>query len=162
MTVLFCPFYTREPLNKSAAALGGSFAATFRFKNLEIHKVFLRFFNLNLRQNLSPTALADLFRGSLESSSRWREVFQQYHQKRWVGTCCGIWIALIWRNSFQRQILHCSERTICYRHLAFRNMHSWQRQQYVLRKKAEENGIFFVLFSPRGSLKASSLQIMRK
>ena len=58
-------FNPKEPLNKSAAALGGSFAATFRFENLEIHKVFLRFSNLNLRQNLSPTALADLFRASL-------------------------------------------------------------------------------------------------
>ena len=50
---------TKEALNKSAAAPGGSFAATFRFENLEIHKVFLRFSSLNLRQNLSPTALAD-------------------------------------------------------------------------------------------------------
>ena len=49
----------KEPLNKSAAALGGSFAATFRLENLEIHKVFLRFPNLILRQNLSPIALAD-------------------------------------------------------------------------------------------------------
>ena len=56
---------SKEPLNKSAAALGGSFAATFRFENLEIHKVFLRFSNLDLRQNLSLTALADLFRASL-------------------------------------------------------------------------------------------------
>ena len=58
--------FFREAQNKSAAALGGSFAATFRFENLEIHKVFLRLSNLNLRQNLSPTALADLFRASLE------------------------------------------------------------------------------------------------
>ena len=65
-----CPFYTRESLNKSAAALVGSFAATFRLENLEIHKVFLRFFNLDLRQNLSPTALADLFRASLESDKK--------------------------------------------------------------------------------------------
>ena len=55
---------SKEPLNKSAAALSGSFAATFRLENLEIHKVFLRFPNLNLQQNLSPTALADLFRAS--------------------------------------------------------------------------------------------------
>ena len=58
--------YTREPLNKSAAADSGSFAPTFRFENLEIHKVFLRFSNLILQQNLSPTALADFFRASLE------------------------------------------------------------------------------------------------
>ena len=56
----------KESLNKSAAALSGSFAATFRFENLEIHKVFLRFSNLDLRQNLSLSALADLFRASLK------------------------------------------------------------------------------------------------
>ena len=39
----FIQRFPKEPLNKSAAALGGSFAATFRFENLEIHKVFLRF-----------------------------------------------------------------------------------------------------------------------
>ena len=48
----------KEPLNKSAAALSGSFAQTFRFENLEIHKVFLQFPNLNLEQNPSLTALA--------------------------------------------------------------------------------------------------------
>ena len=58
--------FSKEPLNKSAAAVSGSFSATFRFENLEIHKVFLRFSNLNLRQNLSLTALADLFRASLK------------------------------------------------------------------------------------------------
>ena len=41
-----------------AAALSGSFAATFRLENLEIHRVFLQFSNLNLQQNLSLTALA--------------------------------------------------------------------------------------------------------
>ena len=50
--------FAREPLNKSAAALSGSFAPTDRFENLEIHKVFLRFPNLNLEQNPSLTALA--------------------------------------------------------------------------------------------------------
>ena len=50
-----CP---KEPLNKSAAALSGSFAPTYRFENLEIHKVFLQFPNLNLEQNPSLTALA--------------------------------------------------------------------------------------------------------
>ena len=39
---------SKEPLNKSAAALSGSFAPTYWFENLEIHKVFLRFPNLNL------------------------------------------------------------------------------------------------------------------
>ena len=52
------PFAPREPLNQSAAALSGSFAPTNRFENLEIHKVFLRFPNLNLEQNPSLTALA--------------------------------------------------------------------------------------------------------
>ena len=55
----------KEALNKSAAADSGSFVPTFRFENLEIHKVFLRFSNLNLEQNPSLTALADLFRASL-------------------------------------------------------------------------------------------------
>jgi transposase-like protein len=48
----------KEPLNKLAAALSGSFAPTFQFENLEIHKVFLQFSNLNLEQNPSLTALA--------------------------------------------------------------------------------------------------------
>ena len=47
-----------EPLNQSAAALSGSFAPAYRFENLEIHKVFLQFSNLNLEQNPSLTALA--------------------------------------------------------------------------------------------------------
>ena len=50
--------FLKEPLNKSAAALSGSFAPTYRFENLEIHKVFLQFPNLNLEQNPSLTALA--------------------------------------------------------------------------------------------------------
>ena len=49
---------TREPLNKSAAALSGSFAPTYWLENLEIHKGFLRFPNLNLEQNPSLAALA--------------------------------------------------------------------------------------------------------
>ncbi|MDY4231014.1 MAG: hypothetical protein SOX74_02890, partial [Candidatus Faecousia sp.] len=49
---------SKEPLNKSTAAFSGSFAPTYRFENLEIHKVFLRFPNLNLEQNPSLTALA--------------------------------------------------------------------------------------------------------
>ncbi|MDY4231166.1 MAG: hypothetical protein SOX74_03665, partial [Candidatus Faecousia sp.] len=48
----------KEPLNKSTAALSGSFAPAYRFENLEIRKVFLRFPNLNLEQNPSLTALA--------------------------------------------------------------------------------------------------------
>ena len=50
--------FPKEPLNQSAAALSGSFAPAYRFENLEIHKVFLRFPNLNLEQNPSLTALA--------------------------------------------------------------------------------------------------------
>ena len=49
---------SKEPLNKSSAALSGSFAPAYRFENLEIHKVFLRFPNLNLEQNPSLTTLA--------------------------------------------------------------------------------------------------------
>ena len=49
---------SREPLNKSAAALSGSFAPTYRFENLEIRKGFLQFPNLNLKQNPSLTTLA--------------------------------------------------------------------------------------------------------
>ncbi|MBR2047751.1 MAG: hypothetical protein IJ960_04055, partial [Oscillospiraceae bacterium] len=47
------------------AAADGSFDPTFQFENREIHKVFLRFPNFNLGQNLSPSALADLIRASL-------------------------------------------------------------------------------------------------
>ena len=52
-------FYTDswEPLNQSAAALGGSFAPTCRFENFEIHKGFPQFPNLNLEQNPSLTLL---------------------------------------------------------------------------------------------------------
>ena len=38
----------KEPLNQSSAALSGSFAPTYWFENLEIHKAFLQFPNLNL------------------------------------------------------------------------------------------------------------------
>ena len=64
-----------EPLNKSTAALSGSLAATFRFENLEIHKVFLRFSNLDLRQNLSLTALTDLFRVTIEFDKKLSSLF---------------------------------------------------------------------------------------
>ena len=72
------PLKVREPLNKSAAALSGSFAPTYRFENLEIlrsrwrlcrltdaacplrvHKVHPHFPNLALTKNLSPSVLAD-------------------------------------------------------------------------------------------------------
>ena len=48
----------KETLIYSPAADAGSFASTFQFEKLEIHKVFLRFPNFNLCQNLSPSALA--------------------------------------------------------------------------------------------------------
>ena len=54
-----------ETLNKWPSALSESFVPTFRFEELEIHKVFLRFPNLNLEQNLSPIALGDFIRASL-------------------------------------------------------------------------------------------------
>ena len=53
-----------ETLNKSPVAAGGSFAPAIQFEKLEIHKVFLRFPNFNLEQNVSLIALADLFRAS--------------------------------------------------------------------------------------------------
>ena len=54
----FIQRFLREPLNKSTAALSGSFAPTDRFENLEIRKGFLQFPNLNLEQNPSLTTLA--------------------------------------------------------------------------------------------------------
>ena len=57
----------REPLNKSAAALSGSFVPTDRFENLEIHKVFLQFPNLNLETKSLADRSCDLIRGSLNT-----------------------------------------------------------------------------------------------
>ena len=54
-----------EPLNKSSAALSGSFAPTYRFENLEIRKGFLRFPNLNLETKSLADRSCDLIRGSL-------------------------------------------------------------------------------------------------
>ena len=59
----------REPLNKSAAAVSGSFAPTDRFENFEIHKVFLQFPNLNLETKSLADHSCDLIRGSLEKQS---------------------------------------------------------------------------------------------
>jgi hypothetical protein len=50
---------------KSPAAVGGSFAPTLQFGKLEIHEVFLRFPNFDLRQNLLPPALVNLIIASL-------------------------------------------------------------------------------------------------
>ena len=52
-----------------SAAFGGSFAPILRFEKLEIHKVFLRFPSLVLKQNLSPNALADLRCAALSSAT---------------------------------------------------------------------------------------------
>ena len=56
---------SKEPLNKSSAALSGSFVPTDRFENLEIHKVFLQFPNLNLETKSLADRSCDLIRGSL-------------------------------------------------------------------------------------------------
>lgn len=45
-----CEALRKIARRRGAAALNGSFAPTDRFENLEIHKVFLRFPNLNLEQ----------------------------------------------------------------------------------------------------------------
>ena len=58
-------FFLRETLNKLSAAVAESFLPILRFGKLEIHKVFLRFPNLDLTKNLSPTILADFFRASV-------------------------------------------------------------------------------------------------
>lgn len=44
---------------KLPAVIGGSFAPTLRLEKLEIHKVFLHFPTLDLRQNLSPLTLVN-------------------------------------------------------------------------------------------------------
>ena len=53
----------------ASAVFGGSFAPILRFEKLEIHKVFLHFPNLVLKQNLSPNALADLRCAALSSAT---------------------------------------------------------------------------------------------
>ena len=65
----------REPRNKSAAARSGSFVPTDRFENLEIHRVFLQFPNLNLEQNPSLTALAIESEVPLHFSARFAIIF---------------------------------------------------------------------------------------
>jgi hypothetical protein len=49
----------KEPLNQSSAADDGSFAPTPQFEKLEIHKVFLRFPNFDLEQNLTTIILVN-------------------------------------------------------------------------------------------------------
>ena len=52
-------------MNKSSAAVSGSFSPTLRYRKREIHTVSRRFRYLDWTKNLALTALADLFRGSL-------------------------------------------------------------------------------------------------
>ena len=66
---------SEEPLNKSPAVDGGSFAPAVQFEKLEIHPVFLRFPNFHLVQNLSPSALVDLIRASLICTKEYTFVF---------------------------------------------------------------------------------------
>ena len=61
----FSILISKEALIKSSAVDGGSFSPNLRFEKLEIHKVFLRFPNLALTKNLSPSTLVDLIRASL-------------------------------------------------------------------------------------------------
>ena len=49
----------KEPLIKSPTADDGSFPPILRFEKREIHTVFLRFPNLDLTKNLSPSTAAD-------------------------------------------------------------------------------------------------------
>ena len=65
----------REPLNKSAAALSGPFAPTYRFENLEIRKGFLRFPNLNLETKSLADRSCDLIRASLGKVKKRRAPF---------------------------------------------------------------------------------------
>jgi len=53
-----------ETMSKSAAAINGSFDATYQLGNLKIHKVFLRFPTLDLSQNLSLIAFVDFLLAS--------------------------------------------------------------------------------------------------
>ena len=50
----------RQHRTIASADISGSFAPILQFEKLEIHKVFLRFPNFILEQNLSPLSLAEL------------------------------------------------------------------------------------------------------
>jgi len=56
-------------LKKSSAAAAGAFLPIHRFGRFGVHKVRLRFPNLDPTKNLSPSALADFFRASLLGNS---------------------------------------------------------------------------------------------
>ena len=55
----------RNTLNKSPHAPGGKFCVRLRYKNLEIHKVFLRLLRLGGRKICSPFAHVALISVSL-------------------------------------------------------------------------------------------------
>ena len=55
----------KETLNKSPRTFGVKFCARLRYKNLEIHKVFLRFLRLGGHKICSPTARVALISVSL-------------------------------------------------------------------------------------------------
>jgi hypothetical protein len=46
-------------MTRLSSAIDGSFAPTLQFVKLEIHKVFRRFPNFDLKPNLSPITLAN-------------------------------------------------------------------------------------------------------
>ena len=52
--------WLEQTLINSSAVFSGSFVPTIQFEKLEIHKVFLRFPNFYLEQNLSLTTLVSL------------------------------------------------------------------------------------------------------
>ena len=58
--------FLKETLNKSPRTFGGKFCARLRYKNLEIHKVFLRFLRLGGHKICSPTACVALISVSLK------------------------------------------------------------------------------------------------
>jgi hypothetical protein len=82
---------TKEALNKSSAADGGSFSSIHRYEKLEIHKVFLRFPYLDLPKNLSPSTLVDLIRASQKKC-----LIIPAHYDIIVGTVC---IFALWADS---------------------------------------------------------------
>ena len=74
---------SKEPLNKSSAAVSGSFSPTLRYRKREIHTVFRRFRYLDWPKNLSLTALADLIRVSPNiSTSRFVTPFGYFRWRR--------------------------------------------------------------------------------
>ena len=74
--------YLRNPwINRLRRALSGSFAPTDRFENLEIHRVFLRFPNLNLETISLADRSCDLIRASLDNEGRTNKM--KYDIRQW-------------------------------------------------------------------------------